>query len=250
MAIPSFAHQHLVRQMTKQLGTKDKLIIIDYGCGAGALLDHIPSNIINTYTCYEVSSAALDQAKKIFSRRTKYRFYAINQKKLPTFGRAKSVDVIVLVGVWQYLQPYEQQHVLKEASRTLKQSGLLIISCSLDHKLYKWLNIYRYFVPHYYVNRATLTKQLTQAGFELTYQQEKGLIINPLFSNIITFFSDAIDRFIFKTRGTLGPVGQKLRTRIYPLLAWENNIDLDYGYTLYLTAKRSIKRVKRRSTKK
>ena len=80
--------------------------------------------------------------------------------------------------------------------------------------------------------------EIEKAKLRTIYQQERGFLIAPLFSNIISFFFDAADKVLFRTKGTLGPIGTFARKIINPLITLEYLLQIDYGYTLYLKIKK------------
>ncbi len=217
------------------ISTKN-LRIVDYGCGEGELLRYLPISRINEYKGFEVNRPCIPVAREKWKLFQKIHFDYINRKKLPGLGKNNSVDAVFLVGVVQYLPDEDLHHILTEASRVLKSGGKLLISCTTDHRVYRWFNIYQLFLPHRTVNRSQLTKKLKKHGLTIDKEFERGLLLTPFFSNIFIFFFDALDKLIFKTKGELGPIGRKMRNWWAPLIQKEFSLKIDYGYTLFIVA--------------
>lgn len=222
-------------ELLNRFGTQKKLDIIDYGCGNGILLEMIPSQRINSYVGYEVSPAALKVAQCKYSSE-KHRFLSFEPGKPPQLGKRKSADLVILVGVLQYMTNEEIVFILKEAKKVLRDGGIIIASCVTDHRIYRWTNLYQFILPNRYLNRKWLVQELSSAGLKVEYAREKGLIIGPLFSHGLVIFFDAIDKILFNNRGKLGPIGIFVRQLFKPLMKAEYTVPLDFGYTLFIVA--------------
>lgn len=213
-----------------------KISVIDYGCGSGELLNYLEKRKIEKYCGFDVGGDCLRVAKEVFLNK-KYLFKRINKRRPPWLGKNNSIDLIVLIGVLQYMTSEEVDHLLKESKRVLTKNGIIIISCAIDHYLYKIFNLYRFFIPNHYIDRKKLISKLKEFDFIIDIEKEKGLIVAPLFSNIFSLFFDAFDRVIFKTRGTIGPVGLIARKLADLLIKQEYKLPIDYGYTLFIKGK-------------
>lgn len=227
-------HELIARELSKV--SNHKLKIVDYGCGEGELLEYFPPSKIAEYQGYEVNKACIPVARKKWHSSKFFAFNEIDREKLPTFGKQHDLDVVVLIGVVQYLPLKDLKHVLSEAKRSLKPGGKILISCTTDHFLYSTFNIYRLFLHHYSVNRVSLINQLVKNHFQIEKQFERGLILTPFFSNILVFFFDALDKLIHRTKGELGPIGRKIRSLWAPIIRQEFKLNIDYGYTLFIVA--------------
>lgn len=232
----SVTHQHILEEIRRAFPKDAKLSVLDYGCGNGELARIIPPECVQNYQGWEVSDNCLAQAKKIFFQK-KYSFHKINTQQLPHFTTNK-FDVISLIGVVQYMEEHEINTVFKQMQSALKNDGILLISTTTDHLIYKLLNIYQYFLPHRYITRSQLIKTLQKHGFAVKSQYERGILFAPVFSDIISFFFDAADRFLLNTRGELGFFGKNIRLLFYPLLALEQSLPIDFGLTLFISAKK------------
>lgn len=218
----------------KNHSRKKKLAILDYGCGNGYLLSLLPSRWIGSYLGYDVSDAAIAQARSTFHK--KYQKFSLLPTKKP-LAKKKSIDVMILIGVLQYMKVKEIDRMLTEAKRFLKNDGCILVSCLSDHSIYTYLDLYRFFLPHVSVQRKNIVKQFEKHGFILEQNFERGLFFAPLFAQCLVFPFDALDKILFKTRGVLGPIGNFARNCVNPLLALEYRLPFDYGYTLFLKAK-------------
>lgn len=226
------ANHKYIQNLLNNYLPNGKATIVDYGCGNGDLLNYLDTQNIVKYTGYDVSKDCLHIAKNNHFG-NKYKFKRIDLQKLPNLGTNNSVDLIILVGVVQYMSNQEINHLLKEAKKVLKNDGILVVSCAVDHDIYKFFNIYRIFLPNNYINRKQLINKANKNNLISVFNKEKGLVIAPLFSNIFSLFFDSIDRFILGNRGKIGIVGSTARKLIQPLIELEYLIPVDFGYTLY-----------------
>ncbi len=217
-----------------QTYVKPNPVIVDYGCGNGVLIDLLGAKRIKKYVGFEVSDSALRVAQERELPRSSFAFHKIHASSLPTFGKPKSVDLVILIGVLQYLDQKEINHVLRESLRVLKPGGHIIASCVTDHAIYRLLNLYRFILPNHYIHRDSLLSQARKLGFIPVINSERGLIIGPLFSHGIVILFDAVDKLIFRNKGKLGPIGVFMRKLLQPVMFWELLIPIDFGYTLYL----------------
>ena len=231
----SATHNYIKKIITDNFGSK-KINIVDYGCGSGELLNHLEKKSIKNYCGFEVGDDCLDKAQASFQSK-KIDFKKINKKKLPRLGYKKSVDLIVSVGVLQYMSDKEINYLLKEAKRVLTKNGIIVLSCAVDHRIYKAFNLYQFLIPNHYINRKKILNKIKNAGFSIDLEVEKGLLIAPLFSNIFSLFFDGLDRVIFKTKGTIGPIGIIARKVIKPFIMLEYKLPIDFGYTFYIGVK-------------
>ncbi len=216
--------------------SKKRLSIVDYGCGEGELLHYLPSKRLMDYRGFEVNKSCIPVAKEKWDKESKAQFTWINRSKLPSLGKSNSVDFVVLSVIVQYLPSEDLKHVLIQAKKVLKPDGKILISCTTDHLLYTYVNIYRLFLPHFSVNRKKLLGQIKAAKLYVHSAFERGVILAPFFSNIFVFFFDALDKIMFRTKGELGPAGRYMRRLWAPLIDREFALQVDYGYTLFIVA--------------
>lgn len=230
------SYKLILEIFNRTIPPKTKVSILDYGCGDGALLKIISKKRILKYHGLDINPFSISSAQKKFIRQKNVKFSLIKNKKRFSLGKANSYDVIFAIGVLQYMQDDEINHFISEAAKVLKKNGSLIISCAADHKIYKILDLYNLILPHRLINRKKLAKQLKICGFEQVYEQEKGLIISPFFSHILVIFFDLLDKILFRTKGTLGPIGKSTRILVSPVTKLEYKLPIDYGYTLFISS--------------
>lgn len=211
------------------------LRVVDYGCGNGYLLDLLPKKAITNYTGFEVNSDSVSVAQKKY-KQGKIKFIDFIPGKVPELGPVNSADVLVLIGVLQYMSDKEIAELVSKSKKVLKKNGVFLSSCIVDHWLYKVMDIYKFFLPQRYLNRNKLIKLLDNNGFDIEYQKEKGIFLAPLFSHCLVVFFDALDKLIFRQKGKLGKFGTWFRSFYTPILNLEYKLPIDYGYTLYLRA--------------
>ncbi len=233
----SATHEYINSLILNHFKNK-KISIVDYGCGNGELLRYLNNRKIINYTGYDVNTDSLLVARKLF-KNNEYQFKKIVNKKVPNFGKPQTLDLVVLVGVLQYMSGDEINELLKQIKKVLSKNGTAIFSCSIDHLFYKVFNLYRFLIPNHYINKELLINRIQKYGFTVELEQEKGLLIAPLFSNILSLFFDSVDKLLFRTRGSIGPIGNVSRKLIDPILKIEYKLPINYGYTLFLKIKKN-----------
>lgn len=231
----------LIRQLVLKNNPQSNLSVIDYGCGTGLLIDLLGKQKIKKYHGFDVSDATLIVARKKYSKEKYFNFSKILKGQVPNFGTKNTVDIIVLIGVLQYMSKDEVRQLFAQAKRVLKNDGQIILSCAVDHRVYKLMNLYQFFIPHSYVNRNELQRVAAQNGFKSSFISEKGVLLAPFISHCLTIFFDGLDKVIFSTKGELGPIGKMLRTIAIPLIKMEYLLPMDYGYTLFAVFKKNGK---------
>ena len=213
-----------------------RLNILDYGCGDGFFLGVIPKDRICHYDGYDVNPRSIEVAKQRNASENAVNFYHIDKEKMPTFEKSKNIDVIILIGVLQYMSNREITNLFCCAGKILRQGGILIASCTPEHWLYKLMNLYRFISPHCYIKRTKLISQIEQSGLSVVHQKEKGIFISPLFSGVVFLFFDLLNKIIFRKDGSLGPISRGIRSFVNPLLKAEYLLPVDFGNTLFIKA--------------
>lgn len=221
-----------------ELYPNKQISIIDFGCGNGFLIDLLGIERISSYHGFDTSKDALRVANKRYKNNNKIKFTLIKPNSNPTLGSSRSADVLIMIGVLQYLTNNEIDHVIADSARVLKTNGYLISSTVLDNKFYRAINAYRFFFPNRYINRQSLLSKLRESNFKIITNHAKGIIIGPLFSHGLVIIFDAIDRYLLRVRGTVGPIGSLARAIAFPFMYLELLIPIDYGYTWYLVAQK------------
>jgi len=209
--------------------------MIDYGCGSGYLLNILPVKKIRRYWGLETSVQAIKSAQNLFGSNPSKAFSLINTQK-PLKLPSKNVDVIIAIGVLQYMTDRQINEFLIQSSKVLKKGGHLLISCVSDHWFYKFINLYGLLIPNRFIKRKWLTRKITAESFNIVTNFEKGLVFGPLFYHNIVIFFDLLDKIIFRTKGTLGLFGRASRKVAYFIADFEYLMPVDFGYTLYIDA--------------
>jgi len=221
-------------QIVKLLPKKKSLRIVDFGCGDGRLLEYLPRGL-DSYVGYDINASSIELARKKYTKRKSVSF-RLGKKGHVNLGKDNSTDVVAAIGVLQYLSSRERKKFISQTQKVLTPGGVLLISCAVDHTIYKIFNIYRLFLPNKFINRSNLIKLIEKHDMKVIFQREKGLILNPLFSNVFIFFFDAIDKLFFRVSGAIGPIGKVVRAIASPLLDLEYLLPVDYGHTLFIKA--------------
>lgn len=226
-------YQYILNLLEDNFPNKRKISLIDYGCGNGLLLEFLPNEKISSYKGFDINLDSINYAKRHYESK-KILFNLLRKEQKNSLGSPKSVDVIVLIGVLQYMTQKEISDFLINAKKTLKKNGIILISCTTDHFFYRVFNLYRLFLPNYFININKLSQLIRISGLRIKSQKEKGILLSPLFSNVFSVIFDTLDKIFFQTRGSLGFFGRISRDIVNPLLRLEYLLPLDHGYTLFL----------------
>lgn len=228
----------LIAKLLLENTTKKNIVIADFGCGDGYLINFLPLGKIKQYVGMDINEHSIKAAKIKYKNDRRFSFSTITAKSTKYFSQRSVFDVVILVGVLQYLSMKEMSELFIQARLALKPGGLLILSCTTDHLLYRLINIYRYLYPHSFINRSKIIHILNKYNFKKVYQAEKGLILAPFFSNVLAFIFDGIDFLFFRKKGSLGPIGIFFRNVAEPFISLEYGLNIDYGYTLFIVRRR------------
>ncbi len=229
-------HTLLVNLLTQNVDTTQKVSIVDFGCGAGDLIPYLQEKIhIKSYIGLDVNFDSIYSAKKIYPH---FSFSGIKGENSYNLGATNSQDAIFLVGVLQYMTNKEIAFLVTQMHRVLKPGGLILLSTTTDSFVYRAINLYHFFLPHRYFSSKVLEKVLIRLGFSIETSTKKGLFVAPLFSSLLSFFFDALDKVLFRTKGTLGPVGKCSRRCVAPLIAFEYTLPISFGYTTCIVARK------------
>lgn len=226
-------YQHILNLLEENFPNTRKINLIDYGCGNGLLLEYLSKEKLLKYLGLDISLDSISYAKNRYKFK-KINFELIQQGKSINLGKPNSVDVIILIGVLQYMTQKEIKNFLNHAKKVLKSDGKIIISCAVDHVLYRIFNIYRLFLPNNFINKKIFLDLVRKSNMKVTYQQEKGIILSPLFSNVFSLFFDILDKILFQTKGSLGPIGKAAREVTNSILTLEYYLPINYGYTYFI----------------
>jgi 2-polyprenyl-3-methyl-5-hydroxy-6-metoxy-1,4-benzoquinol methylase len=214
-----------------------KLKILDYGCGDGRLLEYLDIDRIEKYLGVDINKASVIIAKKRY-RYKNVSFTLVKKGETQIVSREKNINAVIAIGVLQYLNDYDINRFIRLCQKVLRKDGVLIFSCATDHVIYRILNIYRYIIPNRFINRETIIKKLGKHKFKIDYAREKGLLVTPLFSNVLVIPLDVVDKIFLGSRGELGFFGKLIRIIIAPLMNLEYGCPFDFGYTLIVSARK------------
>lgn len=218
--------------------SNQQISILDYGCGNGILLDLLGTSMVKKYQGFDTSVDAVAVGLEKYKGNPRIKLQTINPNSHPNFGDANTHDLVMLIGVFQYLEKSEIAHVINEAKRTLKKGGYLMFSTVLDNKFYKYINLYRFVFPNHYINRIKMEKSLKNAGFKLSINKARGLILGSLISHGLVIPFDAVDHYVLGVKGKIGILGRLVRLIFFPLMYLELLLPIDLGYTWYVVAKK------------
>lgn len=216
------------------------LNIVDYGCGAGYLVSILPQERVLAYRGYDKNPASIALAQEKFRKQWGDRavFQLVPGDGSDVLHTLHGVDLFVGIGVLQYL-PWEQIHaLLAKASRCLKNDGAILLSCFSDHWQYRMINLYGLFLPHFAISRQRLVSSLATNGFHVCWQMERGLVVAPLYAEVLGLFVDCMDRILRSRKGGQGPLSMMVQRLLNPLIRIEYRLPIDFGYTLFVAGRK------------
>jgi SAM-dependent methyltransferase len=122
---PNARHEHLKVQINEILSGRTGLQILDVGCGAGVMTDHLRR--FGTVTGIDFSAAAIAAARRFTARRfgSQPTFLVGSLDAIP---RAERFDVITLFDVLEHIPEEQRRGFLSSARRHLVDGGLLFAS--------------------------------------------------------------------------------------------------------------------------
>ncbi len=223
-----------LKQIKEKLGKPQN--VLDFGCGNGVIVDLLGINYFSRYIGMDTSKNSVRVGTLNYVKTKKIIFKEIYPGQMPSFGKKDTWDIVILVGVFQYLTDLEIDHVINESRRTLRKGGKLIFSTVLDTPIYRYLNAYQLVFPNRYINRSNLSHKLSKSNFKIETDIARGLIVGPLVSHALVIPFDAVDHFVLGVKGQIGYLGKAIRIIMFPLMYLELLIPLDYGYTWYVIA--------------
>ena len=238
---PTHAYiQEYIEKLSKQLGKK-KIRLLDFGCGSGSFLRTIPISSIESYTGYDINADSIREADRLYKRNKKIHFYTLNQKKPFTIRNNDNVDIVLMIGVIQYLTDRQIASALSLCKKVIKKNGFIIISTCSDHWFYRLIDLYGYVSPHRFISSSKIKFLLNNAGFQMNIINEIGLIIAPVFSYCLSLLFDGLDiLFRTKEKGSLGVFGEWARRITAPLILIEYQSPLNFGYTKIIIAQPKV----------
>ncbi len=221
--------------LDEYLKDKKRVSLLDYGCGSGYLLELLPKRKIAKYTGYETSANAISTARKNYEKLKNVRFVKVDVQKPLRFNQSK-VDIVIAIGVLQYMSQEQVANFIVQVSNILKKGGILLISTVTDHLAYRFFNLYGLFLPNRFLNKKKTVSGITKRGLIIEKVFEKGLFFGPLFYHNLVLAFDFVDKVLFRTKGTLGPFGKTSRKAAYFVAEAEYLLPFNVGYTMYIKA--------------
>lgn len=203
-------HQIIIDLIRKYLGKRQKIKILDAGCGTGLLAKKMEK--FGTVLGVDVSFEALKYAKR--------RGILVKQASVTALPlKDSSFDLITCVNVIYHQEVSDDQKALDEFYRILKPGGFLIIRVPA----YNWLKRSSDLQVHTKVRYSLtlLKRKLLKSGFKLRKISYIDLLLLP--PSLISLFWEKI--FPPKTpKSPLVKLPSILNTLMAKLLSWESSI--------------------------
>ena len=157
-------------KLKKFIPLKKEIVIVDFGCGNGQIIQEIKKiNLKTEYIVLDVSEIALKSAKTILPD---CKFYKIEDGgKLPL--KNNSVDFIFSSEVIEHI--YDTENAFSEISRILKSGGKLLLTVPYHGLIKNILIMFFAFDKHFnptgphirFFSKRTLFSLLKKNGFEI-----------------------------------------------------------------------------------
>jgi len=115
----------LQADLLESLGLKDRMSVVDLGCGSGRTAKYLGKRFPNlSYTGIDIVQALLDYAKQQCPDH--FRFIRNTDVKLPV--RSAGIDMVVAFSLFTHLLHEETFCYLQESHRALRGGGTLVFS--------------------------------------------------------------------------------------------------------------------------
>lgn len=227
---------HLVFAQMIEYLIKKPFSLMDYGCGDGSFLNVLDLSDITQYRGYDPNTHSITTAKTKYQKQHNFFFFSDEEKEM--IFKNDFFSCAVLIGVLPYIPPLELVTTLKRIRQSLKKGGYIILSASSNYFIYTKTDIYNLLLPHRSFSKEELIYVLQQAGFKTIVVKQKGIFFAPFLSNTLLPFFDILDKVIFRTHGSLGPIGITLRNGFKPLILWEFSLPFNFGHTNFVVARK------------
>ena len=127
------------RQIIHQSGLpiKDKLDVLDFGCGPGFIWDHLVQLGANWQ--YSALDFSYDSIMKVKEKTSGYKNFksAVHVESLPVEFPEAHFDILLLIEIVEHLNESNLDKTLVEAARLLKKGGVLLITTPNNEDLTK-----------------------------------------------------------------------------------------------------------------
>ena len=113
--------------------------VLDYGCGAGHLLEQMLKQVNVNFYGLDFSADSIDEAKKRTANKPNLKEIVLIDK-LPSFFKDEQFDSITLIETIEHLQDEALQDTMQELFRILKPNGKIFITTPFNENLDDNLN--------------------------------------------------------------------------------------------------------------
>lgn len=209
------------------------IAILDYGCGDGTILEYFSELKLNRFDGLDINKSSIVYGNKKYKKDPKIKFHYIKETGFPKVVLQRKYDVVIVLGVLPYMSEKEIELFFKLSHKVLNKKGILVGYSRSDYWQYTFTDLYKFILPLTIISNKKLIEIAAKTGFKQVFKKEMGLLIAPLFNNTFMLGFDALDKILFRTKGTLGPFGRNARRLVAPLIDLEQSIPLDYGYKMY-----------------
>lgn len=204
--------------------------VLSAGCGDGSSTAWV-KNLVGI----DIDEKSIEIAQESFPKQT---FLLGKVEKIP-FPK-EFFDTVLAMDVLQYSN---EDKALSEIYRVLKPGGVVLISVPRDFFAYKILDWETWFKPKKkfkkvsFYNPKEIRKKIEGVGLIVERIYSRGLLVAPLHRFLAIPF-EAFDYFVLRKKGALGPLGWAIRRFFAPIINWEFHLHLDFGYTIFIKAKK------------
>lgn len=116
---------YLEKKLLQQNGLQSNHFLIDVGCGSGRLLSQLTQNDIDSYLGTDISQELLDYSNQ-YLHNEKWKLKIVEGCTIPSPDN--TADMVCMFSVITHLMPQQSYLYFKEAARTLKTGGKLVVS--------------------------------------------------------------------------------------------------------------------------
>jgi len=213
------------------LGSAKDKVILDAGCGFGTLEQFIPAFGV------DLNFANLKKTKR---QQTNLELINAALDQIP-FPDAVC-DAVLMLETLEHVS--DDEKVLLEIHRVLKNQGRLILSVPKDHLIYNWIDLEHWLVPlvtkrapHRRYKKEDLCRRLAESGFVIDRCFTRGMLVSACLRWIYAPF-DLIDYFFLG--GLNGPLGKTVRKMGNCFIDWEFRIPSPIGGSLFVVGHKEI----------
>ena len=218
-------------QLEKHLHSKKNLKILDIGCGTGMMMKNFQR--YGKVNGIDIETTALNFCHK----RGLTNIAQADIESLPF--RNNNFDVVSIFDVLYHKGIKNDVKALKEIFRTLKASGIIILTDSADMKLWSRHDIAAHARERYTL--ATLSSRMKTAGFKILKMSYFNTILYPL-----VFIVRKLDNMSNKNKPVKSNIKKTnpiLNSILYLILAFEGFLlkflNFPFGVSIFVIAKKN-----------